>query len=144
MSQIPPEWQRFVTLRDDLLAAIRAHLQRDGHCKPYEGAFTLELPNVFNSECVIKLSCYVIGPHRHYTWTGPTFAAALDQCERDVRMWIYADVDDEDEEEEDTRLHSVVELYRSDPMAMADSLWRMREEVGALRTRLEQLEQRPE
>jgi len=52
--------------------------------------------------------------------------------------------DGEDEQEEDTRLQAVVELYRSDPMAMADSLWRMREEVGALRTRLEQLEQRPE
>ena len=45
--------------------------------------------------------------------------------------------------EQDAHLRSVVELYRSDPMAMADSLWRMREEVGALRTRLEQLEPRP-
>ena len=95
---LQPEWHRFVSLREDLLAAIRVHLQRNGHCKPYEGTFTLELPNVFRSECVIKLSCYVIGPSRHYVWTGPTFAAALEQCERDVRQWIAADREYQDED----------------------------------------------
>jgi len=39
-------------------------------------------------------------------------------------------------------IQNVADLYRRDPLAMADALWRMREEVGALRARLEQLEQR--
>lgn len=42
--------------------------------------------------------------------------------------------------DEDAHLRSVVELYRSDPIAMADALVRMREALGAAR---EQLEQRP-
>ena len=40
--------------------------------------------------------------------------------------------------DEDAHLRSIVDLYRSDPMAMADALWRMREQIGALRLAAEE------
>ena len=40
--------------------------------------------------------------------------------------------------QEDAHLRSIVDLYRSDPMAMADALWRMREELGRLRSVVEE------
>ena len=33
----------------------------------------------------------------------------------------------------DAHLRSIVDLYRADPLAMADALWRMREELGRLK-----------
>ena len=40
--------------------------------------------------------------------------------------------------DEDARLRSVVELYRSDPLAMADAIVRMREDIGRLRSVVEE------
>lgn len=40
--------------------------------------------------------------------------------------------------DEYAHLRSIVELYRSDPMAMADALWRMRDDLGRLRSVVEE------
>jgi len=91
---------RFLELRADLFTAIASQLREDGHCKSYEGAFTIRLPNYFDQAddeepWQITLDCYVIGPNRHYHWNGSTFKDALDACEMDVRAWITEVKDDE-------------------------------------------------
>lgn len=97
------DFGRFEDLRRDLFLAIKRALARDGHCKSYEGQFSVVFPNYFESldteirqAWTIRLDCYVIGPNRHYTWYGRSFAEALDAAESDVRRWIAQDSDDED------------------------------------------------
>lgn len=88
----PSEVLRFVELRDELFTAIKDALAGDGHCKSYEGAFTVRLPNYHEQDdqgaWQIALDCYVIGPNRHYYWNGDSFADALQQAEKDIRKWI--------------------------------------------------------
>ena len=36
--------------------------------------------------CKIKLYCYLIGPSRHYEWTG-TLKEAMSRCRKDVTQW---------------------------------------------------------
>lgn len=85
----PLEYSRFLDLRDALHEEIRACLALDGHCKSYEGTFEIVFPAVFDgSEWRINLHCYVVGPSRHYEWSGDTFVSAFEKCEVDVREWI--------------------------------------------------------
>lgn len=90
---------KFETLRRDLFAYLAKCLAEDGHCKSYEGAFSIQhhLPNYFEethnggdaqSLWRIHLDCYLIGPTRHYDWDGDTFDNALEKCERDLREWM--------------------------------------------------------
>lgn len=94
------EWQRLMSLRAELFAALTVALAEDPHCKSYEGHFRVmhSLPNYFETRgdplqpgdwaWRIHLDCYVIGPHRHYVWAGVTFDEALAKAETDVRAWI--------------------------------------------------------
>jgi len=88
------ELARFLALRVELFDAIRVSLEEDGHCKSYEGLFNICFPNYFDHRSGdaeswgITLDCYLIGPNRHYTWSGATFADVLERCETDVRAWI--------------------------------------------------------
>jgi Domain of unknown function (DUF3850) len=96
----PAEWQRFMSLRAELFAALKAALEEDGHAKSYEGHFrvTHSLPNYHETlgdplqpgdwAWRIHLDCYVFGPQRHYVWAGDTFVDALINVETDVRAWI--------------------------------------------------------
>ncbi|MGE3278055.1 MAG: hypothetical protein AB7O67_23330 [Vicinamibacterales bacterium] len=85
---------RFMALRADLHTAIGAALARDGHCKPYEGLMSIVAPNFFDvasknpNGWAVTLDCYVVGPSRHYTWTGATLEDAVTKAEADVRAWI--------------------------------------------------------
>lgn len=94
---------RLVDLRARLFDAIRRALEIDSHCKSYEGAFRVGLPNYFESlegrrsEWVVELDCYVIGPNRHYQWAGETFMDAVLAAERDIDGWI-AEFDAEDDD----------------------------------------------
>lgn len=93
--------ERLMALRAELFTAIKEALARDGHCKSYEGTFAILMPNYFehtgqnaygsSEEWVIKLDCYVIGPSRHYHWSGETFTAALEKAEVNIRQWIAED-----------------------------------------------------
>lgn len=93
------EWQRFFAIKEKLFNAIARHLEEDLHHKSYEGAFeiAIQFPNYFHTSdafpntpefCVIRLDCYVIGPSRHYEWSGVTMTGALNRCEADIDQWI--------------------------------------------------------
>lgn len=85
---------RLMALRADLLAAIPAAIEEaGGHCKSYEGTFTVVMPNAFEHErrWVVALDCYIIGPSRHYDWHGETLADAVTQAETAVRGWLVAE-----------------------------------------------------
>lgn len=91
----PELLDRFLAIRAELFAAIEKALAKDGHCKSYEGAFSIAWPNYFDDHSTdpydrwaIRLNCYVVGPSRHYEWRGMTFENALEKCESDVRAWI--------------------------------------------------------
>jgi hypothetical protein len=87
---------RFETLRADLFDTIRQCLERDGHCKHYEGRFAIQLPDYFgNEQWGLFLDCYVVGPSRHYEWWGASFAEALVKAETDIRAWMHEAQEDE-------------------------------------------------
>ena len=92
--------ERFLKLRKRLFTAIDEALKED--CgKSYEGSFTINIkyPNYYEDENAEKppayfyilLDCYIIGPHRHYSWGGKTFDEALDKCEKDINEWLEED-----------------------------------------------------
>ena len=98
MITIPPETlTKLLRLRTDLFAWIEKELEEDGHCKTYEGTFEVVFPNYFEerdgyvSPWVVVLRCYLIGPHRHYRWSGKTFGEALSKADRDIRAWMAGD-----------------------------------------------------
>lgn len=37
--------------------------------------------------CKLRLDCYLIGPQRHYEWTGDSFEQVLERCRKDVIPW---------------------------------------------------------
>lgn len=83
---------QLMNLRAELFAAIRDALEEDGHCKTYEGAFAIHLPNYFEQEVAetwcVTLDCYKIGPSYHYEWRARTLGDAIAKAARDVRAWI--------------------------------------------------------
>ena len=89
--------QRFIALRRRLFRMIRQELERDDHCKSYEGCLEVmtEYPNYFEdneaemgpSYVKITLHCYVLGPHRHYDFEGKTMGEALDKLEETITGW---------------------------------------------------------
>lgn len=91
---------RFDKLRQRLMKAIQYELEQDGYCKSYEGTFevVMSFPDYFADPTgekqpdfvAIRLHCYVIGPHRHYEWQGPTFLDALRKAEAEIDSWIEA------------------------------------------------------
>ena len=93
--------ERFDRLRQRVMRAVEYELElNDGYCKSYEGTFevTMSFPEYFQDETGTKppdfvsitLHCYVLGPHRHYTWEGPTFLDALRKAEAEIDSWIEA------------------------------------------------------
>ena len=89
---------RFDALRKKVMAAIEEQLACDSHCKSYEGTFewTTCYPNYFDDEkgiagpnlYVLELHCYVLGPARHYRWTGKTRSEVLDKAEKEIGSWL--------------------------------------------------------
>lgn len=92
---------RFRKLRKKVMAAIGRQLECDADCKSYEGVFEwlAGYPCYFEDETgtakpdfyQLTLHCYVLGPSRHYEWTGATPDEVLDQAERDIHQWIRGD-----------------------------------------------------
>ena len=98
------ELKKLEELRAFVFAEIARCLEEDGHCKSYEGALSVHLPNYFEDAATqhdygwyreaawnIELHCYLVGPNRHYTWAGTTFDEALTKAETDIRAWIKGD-----------------------------------------------------
>ena len=95
---------RFGALRRKVADMIRSALAEDAYCKSYEGSWEVatEYRDYFEDETAslppklyrLTLHCYVLGPARHYDWTGKTFSEALDKAEREIMGWAqdYADL----------------------------------------------------
>lgn len=86
--------ERIQALRAELFQEIEAMLKEDGHCKSYEGAIEIVLPNYFANKgeyperLGLRLHCYLLGPARHHEWFGESFDAVLTKAETDIRLWI--------------------------------------------------------
>lgn len=89
---------RFLSLRKRLFRMIEYELNEDCLCKSYEGCLeiTYEFPNYFEdwnaiaarpNFVMIKLHCYVVGPDRHYDWTGESLTEALNKFEKTIETW---------------------------------------------------------
>lgn len=89
--------ERFLALRKKLFSMIKYQLEQDPCCKSYEGLIevTSEFPCYFDdnnaeeaaSYYEITLRCYVLGPQRHYKFTGNTASEALDKFEDALNEW---------------------------------------------------------
>lgn len=70
-------------------------LKEDPYCKSYEGTIELviSLPDYFQRDkkpghVELNLHCYVLGPSRHYSWSGYDVAAVFAEATEDVMGWI--------------------------------------------------------
>lgn len=84
------EWLKLSAYRDRLFAAIKRELEQDGHCKSYEGAIEVYAPGHVNlgEPWSVKVHCYVLGPNRHYAYTGKTLSDCVDLMNSDLDEWI--------------------------------------------------------
>lgn len=99
------EYKEFLDLRRWFLEQLKKVDMSNG-CKSYEGAFELfvSYPDVFEywkdeikdeSDFVkITLHCYVVGPNRHYDWTGKNIHEAVVKCRKDLEQWCKEDIED--------------------------------------------------
>ena len=91
------EYYRLLGLRKRLFLMIAAQLKEDPCCKSYEGALEVscEYPCYFDdseaehrpSYYCITVHCYVLGPARHYEFTGRSLNDALDKFEKALNEW---------------------------------------------------------
>ena len=96
--------ERFFALRKRLFEMIGGYFATgEGHCKSYEGQLYLvsDYGNYFDDEeanwklpqsVTVHLDVYVVGPGRHYDFTGKTLAEALDKFEEALNEWGEYDV----------------------------------------------------
>ena len=92
------ESTRLDRLRQKTMLGIERALEIDPYCKSSEGTFEVlfSWPDYFSDVSGtrppdfvrIRLYCYVLGPHRHYEWSGPTFTDALRKAEAEIDSWI--------------------------------------------------------
>ena len=93
MNLTEKELTQFFVLRTKIFLGIDLALKQDGHHKSYEGALSIQFPNFFQDDdgtgqVQINLSCYVLGPSRHYEWKGKTLGEACEKANKDVSEWI--------------------------------------------------------
>lgn len=92
-------YKEFLQLRRSVMKILEKEMD-DCH-KSYEGTFEIlfSYPNYFDEQNVgeqidtpdyvkIILHCYVLGPHRHYEWTGKTIYEAVNKAKKDIKDWI--------------------------------------------------------
>ena len=97
---------RFNRLRWKVNETIRKWWSRGEPGKTYEGEWEVTCSydgadagdTLHPTYWKIVLHCYLIGPNRHYSWDGRTFADALKKCEYDVTRWC-EEADDGEEAE---------------------------------------------
>lgn len=96
---LSPEFERdFTKLRKKLNNCINYLRDRGEPGKSYEGLWeiTIGTPDATedpNAElppdwCKIVLHCYLVGPSRHYQWTGKSVEETFKRCKKDVEKWI--------------------------------------------------------
>lgn len=87
----------FRVLRSKVGAYIEDYLKEDCGHKSYEGTWelTVSFPSYFEDDTynappesfTVQLHCYVLGPQRHYSWSGKTWMKALVKCKKDIDVW---------------------------------------------------------
>lgn len=92
------EMKRFAALRKMVMDAIRRELEIYSYCKNYEGTFEwlFSYPGYFEDReamrgpdlVILTFHCYVLGPSRHYDWTGETPTDCMDKAEKEIKSWI--------------------------------------------------------
>lgn len=92
------ELELFQKLRVKVADYIREYLKEDYGHKSYEGTWELlvSYPSYFDDDTAssspdyyrVTLHCYVIGPSRHYDWSGKSFSEALEKCSHDIDIWV--------------------------------------------------------
>ena len=95
-------FERFRKLRKMVAEEINRRVEQGFEHKSYEGTWEITLcyPDAFEDPkgvgsfdlANVTLHCYVLGPHRHYTWKGYTMEEALKRCEKDITEWIKGSV----------------------------------------------------
>ena len=90
--------ERFDELRNLVMKAIAKEFEEDGCGKSYEGTFewTTCYPNYYDDPegkagpefYLLRLHCYVLGPARHYEWTGRTRTEVLEKAEKEIWEWV--------------------------------------------------------
>lgn len=95
---------KFQKLREMVDKAVEHAWEQGEPGKSYEGAWEVNFcyPSTDcggatkdADYCQIVLHCYLLGPSRHYSWRGNTFAEAVDKCEKDVLMWCAEEMENE-------------------------------------------------
>ena len=87
----------FHLLRLNVGSYIEDYLKDDCGHKSYEGTWelTVSYPSYFEDDTfnappesfIVQLHCYVLGPGRHYSWSGKNWMEALKKCQRDIKLW---------------------------------------------------------
>lgn len=83
----------FKSLRAWTFELIAKALEEDGHCKSYEGTWSIRFPNYFENKndrepgVTISLDCYVLGPSRHYEWWDKTFLGVVKKARAEIEQW---------------------------------------------------------
>lgn len=85
------ELTRLEYYRKRLFGAIAKSLEQDGHCKSYEGQLSVCFPSYHDSDgdISLQLDCYVLGPTRHYEYTGKNLGKCLDKAEEELARWMF-------------------------------------------------------
>lgn len=91
-------YQRFLKVRKQVIDVINKMVEEGCDHKSFEGAFEVMayFPDAFDDEAdevgptnyAIELHCYLLGPGRHYQWSGRTLDEAVSKCEKDVSEWV--------------------------------------------------------
>lgn len=89
---------QFYKLRKRLAKAIAVEVALGYGHKSYEGTWEISygFPDYFDDplaesdpiDVTIQLHCYLVGPGRHYKWSGSNFDEAFQKCKADVEKWL--------------------------------------------------------
>lgn len=79
---------KFNKLREDLFKEIKKRFEQGDGGKSYEGSFSFHYPSVFGDDYSLELGCYIVGPSRHYTWSGNNFEQCIDKADTEIRSWF--------------------------------------------------------
>ena len=84
------ERKRFLDLRKRVLDVVDQLRGAGEPGKSYDGDMSVEYFIGYDGEekYKVELHCYLIGPSRHYSWSGKTLNAALNKAEKDINKWI--------------------------------------------------------
>ena len=84
------DWLRFRLLREKVIAEVERQRSTGEPGKMCDGDISVKVyvGNDGSASWEIWLYCYLLGPHRQYSWEADTLSEALDKAVADINMWI--------------------------------------------------------